>query len=97
RNRHLQKRSQTVRDLMKSPSANYRNGCPHITEKTVRELPKPAPYSSCANLVTRSAGLVWSVGSRAIKFMLRQSRGFLPLGLQQKFRRQDLVTVDLFE
>jgi hypothetical protein len=27
---------------MKSPSANYRNGCPHITEKTVRELPKPA-------------------------------------------------------
>ncbi len=42
RNRHLQKRSQTVRDLMKSPSANYRNGCPHITEKTVRELPKPA-------------------------------------------------------
>lgn len=42
RNRHLQKRSQTVRDLMKSPSANYRIQCPHITENSVRELPKPA-------------------------------------------------------
>ena len=40
--RHLQKRAQTVRDLLKSLSANYRNGCPHITEKGVRELVKPA-------------------------------------------------------
>ncbi|TNV08600.1 hypothetical protein FIB18_24520, partial [Brucella pecoris] len=41
--RHLQKRAQTVRTLLKSLSANYRNGCPHITEKGVRELVKPAP------------------------------------------------------
>ena len=40
--RHLQKRAQTVRTLLKSLSANYRNGCPHITEKGVRELVKPA-------------------------------------------------------
>ncbi|MFB8344573.1 DDE-type integrase/transposase/recombinase, partial [Brucella cytisi] len=31
-----------VRTLLKSLSANYRNGCPHITEKGVRELVKPA-------------------------------------------------------
>ncbi len=43
RNRHLQKRARTVRTLLKSLSANYRNGCPHITEKGVRELVKPAP------------------------------------------------------
>lgn len=42
RNRHLQKRARTVRTLLKSLSANYRNGCPHITEKGVRELVKPA-------------------------------------------------------
>jgi hypothetical protein len=42
RNRHLQKRVRTVRTLLKSLSANYRNGCPHITEKGVRELVKPA-------------------------------------------------------
>jgi hypothetical protein len=42
--RHLQKRAQTVRDLLKSLSANYRNGCPHITEKGVRELVKPAIF-----------------------------------------------------
>ncbi len=45
RNRHLQKRARTVRTLLKSLSANYRNGCPHITEKGVRELVKPAPYT----------------------------------------------------
>jgi len=43
--RHLQKRAQTVRTLLKSLSANYRNGCPHITEKGVRELVKPAIFS----------------------------------------------------
>jgi len=42
RNRLLQKRARTVRTLLKSLSANYRNGCPHITEKGVRELVKPA-------------------------------------------------------
>lgn len=45
RNRHLQKRARTVRTLLKSLSANYRNGCPHITEKGVRELVKPAVWS----------------------------------------------------
>lgn len=44
--RHLQKRAQTVRTLLKSLSANYRNGCPHITEKGVRELVKPALWRS---------------------------------------------------
>jgi len=48
RNRHLQKRARTVRTLLKSLSANYRNGCPHITEKGVRELVKPA--ASAQNL-----------------------------------------------
>jgi len=42
RNRHLQKRARTVRTLLKSLSANYRNGCPHTNEKGVRELVKPA-------------------------------------------------------
>jgi hypothetical protein len=45
RNRHLQKRVRTVRTLLKSLSANYRNGCPHITEKGVRELVKPAAWA----------------------------------------------------
>lgn len=48
RNRHLQKRARTVRTLLKSLSANYRNGCPHITEKGVRELVKPAGGKGCA-------------------------------------------------
>lgn len=47
--RHLQKRAQTVRTLLKSLSANYRNGCPHITEKGVRELVKPARRGKADN------------------------------------------------
>ena len=68
RNRHLQKRSQTVRDLMKSPSANYRIQCPHITENSVRELPKPA--------LTENQNCNWKVG---IGVRLRHSfPGHLP-------------------
>lgn len=50
RNRHLQKRARTVRTLLKSLSANYRNGCPHITEKGVRELVKPASHNCYSKL-----------------------------------------------
>lgn len=52
--RHLQKRAQTVRTLLKSLSANYRNGCPHITEKGVRELVKPASQSAWRGILPGS-------------------------------------------
>lgn len=39
----------SVRDLLKSLSANYRNHCPGLTVITVRDLPKPAPVPRSAS------------------------------------------------